>query len=260
MEEYLQFAGRLADAAREISLRWFRAGVAVQNKNDDSPVTNADRECEQKMRELIAGAYPQHSVVGEEFGGDAHDGWVWILDPIDGTRSFISGSPQFCSLIGLSKDGAPALGVIDMPALDERWVGYDFNGLTRAAFNNEACSVASLAVAGLSEAVMATTTLAVAEDWRDDALRRLCKCAGHVRLGGDAQAFGSLASGFLHLACDYEMAPHDYMPLVPIIRAAGGVITDWQGNSPMLGRDKIGVIAAADSSLHSAAVQTLRQA
>ncbi|MGI9297354.1 MAG: inositol monophosphatase family protein [Gammaproteobacteria bacterium] len=255
MEEYLNFAGRLADAARETAMPYFRGAVAVQNKGDDSPVTVADRECEKKMRALIAETYPRHSVYGEEFGGEIGGGFVWVLDPIDGTRSFISGSRQFCALVALVCDGAPVVGVIDMPALGERWAGCDSPRCRRAIFNGAPCAVSGRTE--LSSAVMATTTLGVAEDSRDLALRRLCRRAGHVRLGGDASAFGALASGFLDAAADYEMACYDYLPLTPIVRAAGGVITDWRGAAPAFVAGTTGIVAAASGALHEAALSAL---
>lgn len=250
IEEYLRFAGRLADLGRAATLPHFRRGIAVQNKNDDSPVTAADQECETKMRACIAAEYPNHAVFGEEFGGDLPDksGFVWVLDPIDGTRSFISGSRQYCTLIALVRDGVPILGIIDMPALDERWLGCDTPELRRAEFCGLPCRVS--AQTDLGRAVLATTTLGVAEDGRDLALRRLCGAAGHVRLGGDASAFGSLASGFLDAAADYEMAVYDWASLFPIVRAAGGMISDWAGDVPALADKKTGITAAATAKLH----------
>lgn len=255
IEQYLQFAHALADAARTITLPYFRAAVAINHKADASPVTVADRECELKMREMIAAHFPQHSVYGEEFGGSIDDGLAWVLDPIDGTRSFISGSRQYCSLIALVQDGAPILGIIDMPALDERWTGCDVPSLRRADFNGAPCRV--LPQDELSAAVLATTTLGIADDARDVALRRLCRCAGQVRLGGDASAFGALASGFLHVAADYEMACYDYLPLLPIVRAAGGNISDWTGGAPTFCADKTGIVAAATPMLHQQALAAL---
>ena len=255
IEDYLHFAGRLADTARETVLPYFRCGTAVQNKNDDSPVTVADRECEEKMRALIAKTYPQHSVYGEEFGGDFGGEFVWVLDPIDGTRSFISGSPQFCTLIALLQNGAPILGIVEMPALNERWTGCDLPDLRCARFNDSPCAVSENVP--LSSAVMATTTLGIADDGRDVALRRLCRRAGHVRLGGDGSAFGALASGFVDIAADYEMACYDYLPLIPIVRAAGGTITDWDGNAPKFCAGTTGIVAAAGGELHSAALAAL---
>ena len=245
---YWRFAESLADSARGVTLPLFRGKTAIENKTDGSPVTTADRECESLMRASITSEYPAHHIYGEEFGGDTGDGFVWVLDPIDGTRSFISGSRQYCTLIALVHDGSPILGVIDMPALDERWMGCDIPSFQRAVFNGAPCRVSGQRE--LSKSVMATTTLGVAEDERDESLRRLCRRAGHSRLGGDASAFGSLASGFLDMAADYEMACYDYLPLMPVIRAAGGILTDWRGEIPAFSGDKTGFLASATEELH----------
>ncbi|MGU9951680.1 MAG: inositol monophosphatase family protein [Gammaproteobacteria bacterium WSBS_2016_MAG_OTU1] len=273
IEVLMEFAEDLADAARRVTLPYFRGGVAIENKNDESPVTIADKECERIMRDMIVTNYPHHGILGEEFGVSSgsvehadntktkNDECVWVLDPIDGTRSFISGSRQYCTLIALVMNGVPVLGVIDMPALDERWTGIDLPKKKYSVFNNERCRVS--AQTELSAAVMATTTLGVADimdgapDESDVALRRLCRAAGHVRLGGDASAFGGVASGFLDMAADYEMAPYDYLPIVPIIRAAGGIITDWTGGALSLDSGKTTTVAAASPSLHSQALAAL---
>lgn len=255
VREYWQFAESLADAARSATLPLFRGRTTIENKTDGSPVTIADRECETIMRAKINSQYPSHSVYGEEFGGQTKDGFVWVLDPIDGTRSFISGSRQYCTLIALVHDGAPVLGVIDMPALDERWIGCEIPYFKQSVFNREACTVSSQQE--LSKAVMATTTLGVAEDERDNTLRRLCRQTGHSRLGGDASAYGSLASGFLDIAVDYEMACYDYLPLIPIVRAAGGTLTDWRGENPTFSSGKTGILAASTAELHREALSIL---
>ena len=262
MESFLQFAHRLADAGRALTLARFRGGVETKSKTDRSPVTEADIACEKKLREMLADAYPTHAVVGEEFGAEnLQSDIAWIIDPIDGTRSFISGSRQYCSLIALAVGGKPALGLIDMPALDERWWGVFSPTIKQAFFNGKPCNVAPSAA--LSAAVMATTTMGVADGDEDDKLRRLCNLAGHVRLGGDASAFGCVASGFSHMAADYAMAPYDYLPLAPIIKASGGVITDWEGrelffDSARAGEEnKIGVLASASDSLQKEALSAL---
>ena len=137
--EFLNFAHALADRAREVSLKFFRRGVAVESKDDASPVTRADRECEIAMREMLADKYPSHAVVGEEFGATGSAELQWVIDPIDGTRSFVTGSPLFCTLIALTRGGIPIVGVIDVPALGERWaaaegIAAEFNGgLCRAS-------------------------------------------------------------------------------------------------------------------------------
>lgn len=256
LEEYLAFAEHLADAARKVTLPNFRkAGARPEAKDDSSPVTCADRACEKMLRQMLKSQYPQHAVFGEEFGGNADGKWMWALDPIDGTSSFISGSPMFCTLIALTRSDEPVLGVIDMPALDERWIGCHAPELSLARFGGESCGVSGCS--RLQDAVMATTTIGLADDSRDGGLRQLCKNAAHVRLGGDAQAYGALASGFLDLVADYEMSSYDYLPLIPIVRAAGGVITDWQNNHLGFSYNKNGVLASASMDLHRQALDIL---
>ena len=186
------------------------------------------------------------------------------LDPIDGTRSFISGSPLYCTLIALLHKGKPRIGIIDLPALDERWSGCIADDLCGAWLQTKGekkhCAVSDCAE--LQNAVLATTTLNVEPGKDNDALLKLYKSVGQVRLGGDASAFGCMASGFLDVAADYVMAPHDYLPLVPIVTAAGGIITDWDSAplnhfEPARVGHKITVLAAATPSLHKQCLDAL---
>ncbi len=257
-EELCRFAEALADAARAAALPHFRAAVAVECKADASPVTAADRAAEKAMREMIENNYPSHGVIGEEFGNEREGAeTVWSLDPIDGTRSFITGSPLFCCLIALLRGGLPVIGVIDLPALNERWLGVDANGLRRALFNKKPCAVSQSA--SLATATMITTTLGLAEDERENSLRKLCNAAGQTRLGGDGGAYGCVASGFADCACDYEMQPHDYLPLPPIVRAAGGVVSDWEGNENIGAKNgKTKILASASRALHESALKELQ--
>ena len=176
----------------------------MRAKADSSPVTDADCNCEKLLREHIAQHYPQHAVVGEEFGGDAEGEWVWVLDPIDGTRSFISGSPLYCTLIALLHKGKPRIGIIDLPALDERWSGCIADDLCGAWLQTKGekkhCAVSDCTE--LQNAVLATTTLNVEAGKDNDALLKLYKSVGQVRLGGDASAFGCMASGCCRRLCD----------------------------------------------------------
>lgn len=259
----LAFAEQLADAARAVTLASFRRPLDIVKKEDDSPVTAVDRGAEQAMRELIKRHRPADDVFGEEFGrSDSGDsgGDVWVLDPIDGTKSFISGSPLYCTLVAFVRDGAPLLGVLDMPALGERWCGLDMAGAQRATFNGAECAVSAPAAETLASAVMATTTLNFWDDEADTKLRRLCRLTAHTRLGGDAFCYGCLASGYVDVVADYAMRPYDYLPLVPLVTAAGGVISDWQGaplTLPKTGSDGIGVVAAASPELHKQALAAL---
>ena len=255
IESLLRFAESLAEKARLETLKLFRQNASVEIKADASPVTVADRNSEAAMREMIAGAYPTHGVIGEEFGADTGASQLWILDPIDGTRSFISGSPMYCTLIGFVQDGKPLIGLIDMPALNERWLGINSAVESFATFNGRPCHVA--ANTALAGAIMATTTMGLTDDERNAALLRLSRLSAHTRLGGDAQAYGSVAGGFVNLTADYEMQAYDYLPLAPIVLAAGGQMTDWRGRPLNLESGKCETLASADKTLHEEALTVL---
>lgn len=253
----MNFAQQLSTHAREITLPHFRSGIHSNTKADDSPVTIADRDCEAAMRTLIADTYPTHGVVGEEYGDDsANCSDVWVLDPIDGTRSFITGSRQYCTLIAFVRDGIAQIGLIDMPAENECWLACDVSDKQSVTLNGKPCVTSTCHK--LSESSLVTTTLGVADNACEAAAKRLCRSAGQMRLGGDASAYGCVASGYADIAVDYKMACHDYLPLVPIVRAAGGVISDWQGETLQLSSThRTEVLASATIDLHQQALSTL---
>ena len=252
LTELATFANTLADTARKHTLRYFRQSVTVEHKSDESPVTIADRETEQQLRRLLAKHYPEHGVFGEEFANELSDQrFVWVIDPIDGTKSFISGLPTFGTLIAVLDEGQPLLGILDMPALNERW-----QGLSGAAtlFNGKPCqtrSTRTLATASLF--ATAPEMFQGSDKNRFDALTR------HVRLrrfGGDCYAYGLLAAGFIDLVVEADLKPFDYCALINAVQGAGGVITDWQGNALGLASDGR-VIAAANAGLHQQALAIL---
>jgi histidinol phosphatase-like enzyme (inositol monophosphatase family) len=251
--EFLAFADRLADAAGEVVRRYFRQPVEVITKADMSPVTIADRETETLLRNLVGATYPAHGVIGEEFGAERPEAeFVWIFDPIDGTKQFIAGRPLFGTLIGLLHRGRPLLGVIDHPALRERWIGAHGHPtrFQREPVGVRACPDLSLAVLGASSPHMFATPEATA------AFERVRTAAGLTIYGGDCYAYGLIASGFHDLVIEANNALHDFLPLVPVIEGAGGIITDWQGKALGLkSGDK--VLAAGDRRMHEAALKLL---
>ena len=246
------FAGRLADAAGEIARRYFRQPLDVETKPDESPVTRADREAEAAMRRLIEDHCPDDGIYGEEHGAvRTHAERVWVLDPIGGTTSFISGVPVFGTLVALLVDGAPAVGIIDQPISRERWVGVRGapTRLNGAAVTTRACP----ALAGAS---LFATTPGMFEGADATAFERLSNQVAMVRHGIDCYAAGLIASGFVDLMVEASLKPYDYCALVPVIEGAGGVMTDW-GGAP-LGLDSDGRIAAAgDARCHAAALKAL---
>ena len=249
-ESLLNFVRQLADVARAATLPHFRSVNKIEVKDDRSPVTKIDRAAEAAMRMLIERHYPTHGIVGEEFGTvNAAADNVWVLDPIDGTRSYISGSPLYCTLVAFVRDGTAQIGVIDVPALDERWVGAPGN-----VWHNGSPCGALPPSPPLNTAVLATTALGFNDDADDRALCRLCRHAGQTRLGGDAFSYGCLASGYLHAVADSKMQTYDYLALTPIVGGVGGVISDWNGNPLTLASNTTSVLATADAKLHRQAL------
>lgn len=245
-------AERLADAAGAVVMRHFRAPMEVAAKPDQSPVTRADAEAEAAMRALIEAAHPDHGILGEEMEArNPGAGRLWVLDPIDGTQSFVTGKPLFGTLIALLDGGRPVLGVMDMPALKERWVG----ALGRpTAFNG--VPVRARACGGLAGAWLYATSPEMFGDAGFPAFRRLRDRVRRTVYGAECMAYGLLANGWVDLVCEGTMELYDYAALVPIVEGAGGVITDWRGRA--LGVDGDGtVLAAGDAGVHAEALEAL---
>jgi inositol-phosphate phosphatase/L-galactose 1-phosphate phosphatase/histidinol-phosphatase len=252
LDAFAALAGRLADAVRPVVLRHFRARVEYEIKADTSPVTVADREAEATMRSMIADACPDHGVLGEEYGADRLDArFVWVLDPIDGTKSFVTGKPLFGTLIALLEEGRPVVGVIDMPALHERWLGVEGRQTTR---DGKTASVRHCEA--LDRAWLYATSPQMFLHQDEGAFERLrIRCYASV-YGADLYAYGLLSSGTVDLVCEAQLKPYDYCAVVPVIGGAGGVITDWQGQPLGLHSDGR-VLAAGDPRLHAAALGAL---
>lgn len=251
----MRFAQTLADAASPLTLGRFRQSFEVDTKRDESPVTIADRETEAELRAMIARRYPDHGILGEEHGRERLDAeYVWVIDPIDGTRSFISGWPLWGTLIALLRDGRPLLGVIDAPAVGERWSA-QVGEPTR--LNGEPCRVSGCET--LAEARFYTTSpFYFAADERKG-LDQVMEQAALVRFGGDCYGYGLLASGHIDLIIETGLEPYDYLALVTVVEGAGGVISDWRGRP--LGLDSCGqVIAAASTELHRQALAMIAAA
>ena len=246
---HLALAEALADAAGAVVRRYFRQKIAVDDKSDLTPVTIADREAEAAMRQLIEARFPAHGIIGEEHGRLRPDAeHVWVLDPIDGTKSFISGIPLFGTLIALTQRGRPVLGVIDQPILRERWLG----AAGRATTLNGA-PVRTRACASLSAATLFSTAPEIMFKGADAAgFARLRGAVKLARNGADCYAYAQLASGFIDLVVEAGLKPYDYCALVPVIEGAGGIVTDWQGGALDLRSDGR-VVACGDPRLAAAA-------
>jgi len=244
MQGYLETILAITGQAEAIPKQFFRQKLDILHKGDDSPVTVADQTCEQYIRDALADRFPDHSILGEEYGHSDKGGeWLWIIDPIDGTRSFISGMPLYSMLVALLQDGAPQIGVVRMPELDEV-----FTGSPDGAFLNGA-RLATSNVTDLADAYLYINEgnkIALA----DPALfQRLCTSGREQRLGYDGYPHMLVAMGHADACIDFDLEPYDYLPLVPVVTAAGGVITDWQG-APLSLKSDGRVVTAATPQLH----------
>ena len=251
--ELAAFAQQLADVAAGVVRRYYRAAVPVESKLDASPVTIADREAERAMRDLIRARYPDHGIEGEEFGAEGEGAeFVWHLDPIDGTKSFITGRPLFGTLVGLSRAGRPVLGIIDQCILGERWVGLagESSSWNGAPIRVRPCSGLELAV------LYATSPLMFAAGSERAAFERVQSAVRYPLFGGDCYAYGLLAMGFADLVVEADLDAHDFMALVPVIEGAGGVMTDWQGR-PLNAASDGRVVAAGDPRVHERVLKLL---
>ena len=253
---YLALANRLADAAGEIIRPHFRADLDIEIKADESPVTIADREAERAMRAIIEAECPDHGILGEEFPPKEGTGdWRWYLDPIDGTKLFITGIPLFGTLIALAHNGEPVLGVMDQPINRERWIGA-MDG--SAALNGKA--ITTSAKENLDEAILFTTSPRLYGPDQLVTFERLADATRLTRFGTDCYAFAMLAMGFVDIVTETNFNERDIAALVPVIENAGGVVTDWDGK-PLRFDGQIAIettIAAANPTLHAKALEALQ--
>jgi myo-inositol-1(or 4)-monophosphatase len=254
---YLEFACRAARLAGERILPHFRRPVAITNKGepgDFDPVTAADRAAEAVIREEIAKAFPTHGIVGEEHGttpGDAR--FTWVIDPIDGTRSFILGQLHWGTLIALNEDGRPLVGVVHQPFVGETFVG--FPGGAEWRRGDERRRLATRACPRLDDAAVSTTHPGnFASAVERAAFDLVAARARLVRYGGDCYAYCLLAMGLVDVVIESGLFPYDVQAIIPIVEGAGGVVTDWAGGPADRGGQ---VIAAGDRTLHRALLEIL---
>ncbi len=252
LDGFLALAARLADAAGAAIRPYFRQPLAVDDKPDLSPVTAADRAAELAMRELIEAGFPEHGIIGEEFGRvrEAAE-FVWVLDPIDGTKSFISGVPLFGTLIALTRAGRPILGIIDQPISRERWVGAAGRATT---LNGRA--IRCRECTALATATLFATTPDMFGGPDAAAFARVSAAVKLTRFGADCYAYGLLAAGFVDLVLEASLKPYDFCAMIPIVEGAGGIATDWRGAGLGLASDGR-VLVAGDRRVYQAALALL---
>jgi len=252
INQLLCTAEEALEQSRTTIKRYYRQRIIVESKDDASPVTEADRTVESQMRKIISRRHPDHGIVGEEHGcSNEQADYEWIIDPIDGTKSFISGMPTFGTLVGVTHLGKPQLGVIDMPILGERWIGSQNQATT---YNNQVCCVSN--IKELAQATLYCTEPDMFNANQLDKFEQLRRQVYLRRFGGDCYSYGLLASGQIDLVVEGQLQYYDIMALVPVVEGAGGVISDWQGQTLVAGWDGL-VVAAATVELHQAALAIL---
>jgi histidinol phosphatase-like enzyme (inositol monophosphatase family) len=241
----LAVAHEMADAARPVPMRYFRKKVPVETKDDASPVTIADRETELAMRAVLDRHFPDHGVFGEEHGqARLESRFVWVLDPIDGTRSFIAGMPLFGTMIAVLDQGVPVVGIVDSPALAERYVGVKGRPST---FNGEEIHTAS--TDRLDRALLFPAEHGEPPASVRQSFERAKAAAREHRYGYDCYIYAQLAAGHIDAIIENGLAPYDFLALVPLIEGAGGRVTDWHGHPLSLQSSEF-VAAAATPTLH----------
>lgn len=249
---YIDLANRLADIAGPIVARYFRSGIVIADKDDASPVTAADREAEAAIRAILEAECPDHGILGEEHGGQNLDAeYVWVLDPIDGTKAFVTGKPLFGTLIALCQNGSPVLGVIDQPILKERWVGAIGH---KSTYNGE--TISTRTCDNIDDAWLYATSPDMFKGADEAAFNRLAESVKFPLYGADCYAYGLLASGFTDIVCEASMQPYDYCALVPIVEGAGGKMSDWAG-APLTMSSDGRVLASGDPALLKTAIDLL---
>ena len=249
LNELRHFCKWLAEESGKIIKHYWRTEVTIENKPDQTPVTIADKKAEEFMREMIMKKFPNHGILGEEFGEhNPNAGYKWVLDPIDGTNSFISGTVTFGTLIALLKNGEPILGVINQPVLNEFLIGDNFTTeLNGWQVHVRECN-------NLSDAVLLTTDQLNIEKFRS--IKNFDKLVHKVKLyrqWGDCYGYYLIATGYADIMIDPIMNPWDLMALIPIIKGAGGTITDYYGNDPLKGNS----IVATGGKIHGEVIEIL---
>jgi len=254
--DFAAFVDQLATVSGDAILPFFRTSLGVEDKGSAAgfdPVTAADRAAEVAMRTLIKRSFPAHGIVGEEYGNERVDAeYVWVLDPIDGTKSFISGMPIWGSLIGLTRNGTAVFGMMHQPFVRERFTGDGRAARYRGPAGERELHVRPCAV--LADAMLFTTSPQLMNEADRAAFGRVEAAVKLSRYGGDCYPYCMLAAGHVDLVIEAGLKPHDIVALIPIIEGAGGVITSWEGSTAVQGGR---VVAAGDKRVHAAAMKML---
>ena len=257
-EDVVKFLSGLPQVSRPFIENWFRQNPETTQKADQTPVTIADQQIETALSDVIATIFPDDAIQGEEFGNAGNEEasrFCWVIDPIDGTKAFISGKPIFGTLIGVADRGVPCAGVIDMPILNETYIGHlmdqnqrfcQMNGATRSTSNCQDLQFARIATT--SPLVLSAPGLA--------GFNQLAAQAAVTTYGGDCHNYALLASGYIDLVMEDSLSPHDILAVVAVMQAAGAIVTDTAGQ-PILHGQSTSILAASTPALHKAALAVL---
>ena len=253
LKEFISFANTLADKSSEIIMRYFRHRFNIETKEDNTPVTIADKSCEEKIRELIKQAYPSHGIIGEEYESINLDSeFTWVIDPIDGTQSFIAGHKDFGTLIALLKNKKPILGIINCPAHQERWIGIDNQPTT---LNGNVVTTSN--IQKIKDGYAFTSGLYFKNDKFKKGFDKIIQRAKYYRFGGDCYMYGMLASGLIDIVIEDTLKIYDYMALIPVIEGAGGIVSD-KNNKAITQESDGSFVATANIILHKEVAEILK--
>jgi len=255
--DFASFVDQLASVSGDTILPFFRTALAVENKKAGGfdPVTAADRAAENAMRALIRKTFPSHGIIGEEYGSERTDAeYVWVLDPIDGTKSFIAGMPAWGTLIGLTHFGEPVFGMMHQPFIGERFSGDGGGAHYRGRTGKRELRVRECAQ--LSDALLFTTSPLLMNEADRVMFKHVEDKVKLSRYGGDCYSYCMLAAGQIDLVIETEIKPHDIIPLIPIITGAGGTVTTWENGPPQAGGR---IVVAGDARVHKAALKMLKR-
>lgn len=253
----ITFLDAIAEAAAAETLPRFRMPVAVDNKQASGfdPVTEADRAAEKAIRELISKHYPEHGILGEEHGDVGLDrDYVWVIDPIDGTRAFISGLPVWGTLVGLYHKGKAVMGMMDQPFTGERFIAKPGEAMvTRHGFKSR---ISTRKGVSLNQAIMMTTSPKIFSDTLAPVYQRVEDQVQLARYGCDCYAYAMVACGHIDLVVEADLKPYDVGGLIPLVEQAGGVMTTWTGDSAEMGGT---IVASGSAALHEEVLELLNR-
>tara|TARA_B100001123_G_C15312870_1_gene1025109 strand:- start:927 stop:1712 length:786 start_codon:yes stop_codon:yes gene_type:complete len=252
MENFISFANNLADESEKIIMNYFRKSMNTESKQDNSPVTVADKKSEEKIRMLIKNEYPSHGIIGEEYERvNIKSEFTWVIDPIDGTRSFVAGHKDFGTLIALLYKKEPILGIINCPAHNERWVGRKNHPTT---YNGNIVKTSK--VNKIEDSYLFTSGLYLEDKNFREGMENIIKQTKFHRFGGDCYMYGMVTMGLIDIVIEDTLKIWDYMALIPVIQGAGGIVTD-KFNKSITYESQGSLIVSANKELHSEIMKIL---